>query len=566
MLLKPDRFPVRSLGALLLILNVSAQAQLDPYSTDPLDRQVELPDFAPAPVDAGNILPPILPESTGSAADLLSGQRFVLRGVHFTGNMLFSDAELQALVRPLLDTEIGLAQLQGLRDRISRYYIDRGYISSGALIPEQQVTAGVVEMHIIEGRLNQIDIQGTEALDADYVRSRLLFAAQPVLNLAKLEQALYLLQQDPRIRRIDAQLKPGDRPGQSLLAVKLLEANPVQQFFGVNNHHAPAIGAEGVYYNWRHLNWSGQGDTLMLGLEKTRGLNAIDLLYDQPLNGADDHLGYFLKLNDSDVIEGDFEALDIASRSGTLGLSFRHPVERSTAHRFDWFINAELRRSESYLLGDTFSFSPGPENGVSRISVLRTGTDMQWRSSRRVIAARATLSIGLDVLDATRHDDETPDGVFTSLLLQGQWAQRFETLNSTLVLRMDAQFADNSLLGLEQLAIGGHATVRGYRENSLVRDQGAVASIEWRVPYFVAEHGAAQHAVALFYDVGYASNIDAPAPEVDSLSSVGMGLTGQFSAALQYQLYWADALDDELIIDDDDLQDEGIHFSISYHW
>ena len=57
------------------------------------------------------------------------------------------------------------------------------------------------------------------------------------------------------------------------------------------------------------------------------------------------------------------------------------------------------------------------------------------------------------------------------------------------IVRMDSQISRDPLLSLEQFAIGGHASVRGYRENQIVRDSGAVVSAEARLPLFQSASG-----------------------------------------------------------------------------
>lgn len=532
----------------------------------PLASTIVLPDFAPSAPAPGALLPPVLPAAEPSPFDVYSGRRFVLRGVRFTGNRVLGTAQLQQQVTSFLNRSIDINELQQLRDRISALYLSLGYVNSGARIPEQQIDDGILQVQLVEGVLSEVNVRNDGRFRDHFFIERLQHAAQPTLNVNRLERRLYQWQQDPRFKTISAELQPGERPGEARLQLQVQEAEPVTQSVDVNNFHTPAVGAEGVYYSWRHGNWDGGGEVLFLGLEKTEGLDGVNLLYELPVNAADDRLSYFAKLNRSDVIEGDFAALDIESRAATLGVSFKTGLQQDIDNIAYWFVNAEWRRSESYLLGDRFSFSPGPENGISRLSVLRTGSDMQWRSAQQVIAVRATLSVGLDMFAATRNDEGSPDAVFTSLLLQGQWAQRFDLLDSMLLARMDMQLSDSSLLGLEQFSIGGHDTVRGYRENTLVRDQGTVASLEWRVPFYRHHEQYTQHAVAVFYDAGYARNKRRNLFASATLNSIGLGFVGEVDRHWQYQLYWADALQDAFVVDGSDLQDEGLHFRLAYRW
>jgi hemolysin activation/secretion protein len=545
-----------------LLPSVSAQTSL----TDkrPVDDFIELPDFVPQTTPPDSILP-ALPALQQSTDKLYADKAFVLKNIVLTGNTVISNEELQMLVAGYLNSEISLADLQTIRDRITRAYIQRGYISSGAILPDQTIVDGQVNIQIVEGQLSNVNVETDGKFSRDYFSQRLLLAAQPVVNLNNIEQRLFLFQQDPRIKTLAAELKPGDQPGQSILHVTVQENNPVTQYMEVNNHHTPSIGAEGLYYSWRHGNLTGEGDALFMAAEATQGLLGAEALYESLVNAADASVSVFGKMNSSQVIDGEFEALDIKSRSATLGLSFKYPVLRTRDRICGWFITSELRNSKSFLLGDGFSFSPGPENGVSRITALRTGPDFQLRSPTRVLAARATFSVGVDAFNATVHNDEMPDGEFISLLLQGQWAQRFAWLQSTLLSRIDVQMADSSLLGLEQFAVGGHNTVRGYRENSLVRDQGGVISIEWRMPYLAGETGN-KHELALFADAGYAENKNRETVGIKTLNSVGVGLVGNFSKQLQYQLYWAHALKELTPVGESDIQDDGVHFSMGYNW
>jgi len=100
-----------------------------------------------------------------------------------------------------------------------------------------------------------------------------------------------------------------------------------------------------------------------------------------------------------------------------------------------------------------------------------------------VIAARSRFTFGIDALDATIHQSSSiPDGKFISWLGQFQYARILKTWDMQLLFRTDAQVANQPLLPLEQIAVGGRYTVRGYREDLLVRDQALISSLELRVP------------------------------------------------------------------------------------
>ena len=206
-----------------------------------------------------------------------------------------------------------------------------------------------------------------------------------------------------------------------------------------------------------------------------------------------------------------------------------------------------------------FSFSPGVEEGVAKLSVLRLGQRWHKRSQRSVFLLRSALSIGLDTFDATQNSGDIPDGQFTKLELQTQFAYRFAWLQSQFVWRSNIQYSDSQLLGLEQFAIGGHNSVRGYRENSISGDNGALASIEWRVPLW--RWGTSTLELSPFADTGYRVN-DAKDSRSETLSSIGIGLRWKIANYGLLSVHWADAAQD-LDLDETDLQDEGLHASFA---
>jgi len=135
------------------------------------------------------------------------------------------------------------------------------------------------------------------------------------------------------------------------------------------------------------------------------------------------------------------------------------------------------------------------------------------RDSQRVLAARSELGFGLPGLNATERDNDLPDGQFVRWRGQFQWLQSLPFWSAESLLRLNMQLSNDNLLSMNQFALGGVNTIRGYRENILVRDNGFVASLEAHIP--LAQFGLPgvkeatfdnQIQVVPFIDYGYARN------------------------------------------------------------
>jgi hemolysin activation/secretion protein len=401
--------------------------------------------------------------------------------VEVLGSTVLKD-EIAKLTKPLENKDASFDDLLGLRSAITKLYVDNGYITSGAFLPSnQRLDQGIVQIQVIEGELESIEIAGLTRLRAGYIRSRLARAGKPPLNRSQLERGLQLLQLDPLLEQVNAELTAGSTPGRSILRLSLKEPPPFNAGVEIANNQAPSIGSIQGSVFASYANVTGFGDRLSFDYGRTEGLNSYDIGYSFPFNGLNGSFNFRYNKNNSEIIEDIFQELGIRSELETLSFSVRQPIVRSPQTEFAIGLGLDLRRSQTFLLDDIpFSFSIGPEDGKSRVTVIRFFQDWLNRNAIRVLAARSQFNFGIDAFGATINDLGT-DGRFFSWLGQFQWVQQWSP-RVLMVARLDAQLTPNSLLSLEQFSLGGVDTVRGYRHNQLVADNGILASLEFRIP------------------------------------------------------------------------------------
>ena len=553
--------PLTACGCLvaLLLVNTALVAQPTFQQQRPGDEPLELPAFEPESRPSPLQLPPLPAPPAG--ADLSRQARVLVREFRLDGNTVFSNEDLAAITGAYTGREISSAELQELRYQLTLYYVERGYINSGAVIPDQNVTDGIITLQIIEGELSEIEISGEQRLRPHYVSERIALGAGPPLNIIELGEQLQILQQNPRIERLNATLEPGASPGESRLNVQLQETQPYQLWLDLGNPQSPSVGGESAGLRGLHRNLSGIGDTLELTLDGAEGLQEGHIGYSIPVNARDTTLGLSLHRTDSEVVEAPFDALDVESEEQTVSLSLTQPFRPSLNETFTLGLSLDLRRSESFLLGAPFPFVLGTDNGESRLTVLRFSQEWLRRGRSQVIAARSLLSGGIDAIDATVNG-EPGDGEFVAWLGQFQWARRLARPDIQLIFRADAQLANGVLPSMEQFTVGGIHTVRGYRENRLIADTGFVASIEARIPVYASESGDFSLQLAPFIDHGHASNRSGSEPVRKNITSAGIGLLGKLHERVSFTLYYGHAFDD-FSDAENNLQDKGFSFALS---
>ena len=527
-----------------------------PSETRPGEKPLPLPEFRkPAPELLE--LPPVKPPEAGRVP---FGVRVTVRKFRITGNTAISEAELAKVAAPFENRELGSAELEELRRQLTLLYVNRGYINSGAVIPDQRLTDGVVEIRIIEGRLARIEVEGTEHFRKEYFSDRIELHAGPPLNMGELEQGLQIRLRDPLVTSINAQLVPGERPGEAVLKTRIAEAPRYDLGASLDNKLSPSLGEAQLTLHGALRNLYGGGDVLTADFSGAEGI-PYDILvrYRAPLTARDTTLGLYYERAKSEVVQKPFDALEITSEIESFGLQLSRPVYR-TANR-DLLLGASLERreSETSLLGEPFSFSPGVENGKATVAVLRLAQDFVDRARDQVVAARSIFSFGLDAFGSTVHDD-APDSRFVTWLLQFQWVRRFGERGHQLHFRASGQFANDPLLPIEQFSVGGLDSVRGFRTNQLVRDYGYTASLEYRLPVFSNPTGWRNLQLAAFADTGGAKNKDGPNPTPTRLTGLGLGLVWSLGARYQAEIYFADGRTDVPEQPGHSLQDDGVHF------
>jgi len=506
-------------------------------------------------------IPPARPESRE-----LSGLKVLVKDIELRGNTVFTSEQLKEVTAPYTNRELTTEDIEALRLALTLYYINRGYVTSGAIVPDQDLASNVLIVQIVEGRLAQINVEGNYWFRTWYIRSRIERGAGPPLNVNALQERLQLLQLDPRFQRINAELQPGLAPGESNLNLRVTESNPFKVRFEFNNYQSPTVGAEQGLVTVEDQNLTGFGDSLSVQYGRSRGVDPIlNIRYAAPIHPSDTTLLLQYRRFAFVVKAEPFKALDITGQAEVFSVGFRQPLYRSVQHEFALSLTGDHETSKSFLLGEPFEFVAGATNGVYRVSAARFGQEYIYRTEQQVLSILSRFSLGIGgVLDSSSSSSVagSADGRFFAWLGDAQWVRQLEFLRTQLVSRVAAQLTPDHLFSLEQMSVGGRYSVRGYREYSLVRDNATLASFEARVPFYTTAAGVDTLFLAPFVDYGRSWNSQIATPEPKTLASVGGGFIWNIPwKGSRFEVYWGQQLN-RLKQGTGNLQDHGVHLQL----
>jgi hemolysin activation/secretion protein len=563
---------LRLVAAATVLLAAAASGPLHAQISVPVD-QLPRPSDQPLPVPPPiapkpQITLPPLPAPEGPA--LSRGVTVVVKAFRFVGNTAVPSADLEAIAKPFLGRPIGNAQLEELRLLLTRRYVEAGYVNSGAVIPDQDVSDGVITFRVVEGRLSEIVIGGQNRFAPDYLRDRIALGAGPPLNVNDLQERMQIMLQDPMIERMSAELAPGVERGDAVLRVDVTEA---KRFIGgvtLSNDRSPVVGENQAELFVAARNLLGRGDTFGLRGAFTEGLDDYSAYFGIPVTARGTLFTLRGTRTNSRVVEAPLDQLDISSRGTSVDGILSHPLYETARETVTGSMTLTRRSIRNYFLGEPSPFIPGAPDGKIVISAFRLGVEAVARTEQQVASGRLLYSHGLDAFGSTVSDEPgVPDSRFDVFLAQLQWVRLVAGRDGQIVLRGDAQLTGDALLGPERYSLGGMNSVRGYRTDLLVRDNGWFASLEYR--HRIANlpvrpnAGPGEGAVRLvaFFDYGRAWDERNPPNALKSIWSVGPGVRWEPVPGLNFEFYYGVALRD-VTTPTNTLSDKGVHLRLAF--
>ncbi len=543
-------------------LPLLAQTPTDP--NNPLPQSTPLPQVLPTNIAPQSSIAPSCNNETSDPRKSVVARK--VRVVDSADREIFRSDWTQ-ITQPSIGKTISIGELNKIADRLTQTYLDRGAITSRVILCQTQ--EGLITFYSIEGSLEQVNITGLVKLDPNYVRSRLALATDTPLNANKLEDQLRLLRADPLFSNVEASLQAGSGLGKSILNVRVTEANPLKIDLTTDNYSSPSVGGERIGTSIDYRNMVGQGDSasLLYNHALSSGTDFFDFTYKIPVNPMQGTLQARIAPSSNQITIPPFQNSGYRGRSQFYELSYRQPLIRNPREEFALSWGLALQTGETFTGNTPTPLSFGADGqGVSKATVLKFGQDYVSRELNGAWGARSLLNFGVGIFGATINPQPTPDGRFFSW--QGQ-LQRVQVLDSNqlLVAQLDAQLASKPLLSIEQFAIGGGQSVRGFRQNVRSADNGIRLSVEDRITIQRDAAGTQTLALAPFIDTGLvwnqANNPDTQFPSQNFLAGIGLGViwqpTSQWNIRVDYGLPLVNLQDRGT-----NIQDSGFYFSVNY--
>ena len=435
-------------------------------------RAVPLPQAAPRPRVAQ---PPEIQPRQGLAIHV--------KAWRFAGNTLLSSAQLAPALDEFVGKDLDFAALQRAADAVAAVYRESGWVVR-AYLPEQDVSEGTITLQVIEARFAGMRLEGEPskrviATDIQAFFERQQKTGEP-LNVNLLDRALLLADDLPGVS-VAGTLVQGQTEGETALAVQSTDESLVYGEVILDNTGARSTGSNRVTANVNINSPGDHGELVSLTALHTQGsdYSRIGMTVPDGYDGL--RLGVSASAMRYKVVDGpiSLQSLNIRGNSSSMGLDWSYPLVRARMHNL--------------------YFSGGLENKHFYSDSINKSADLKSYSDYESDSLRMGLS-------GNRFDDFAGGGA-NSGSLQAQWGrlgnmlahsqidsigrsynklnyslsrQQTVTVDHSLFVSLQGQYATQVLDSSEKFYIGGAGTVRAYPSSELGGERGQLLTGEWR--------------------------------------------------------------------------------------
>jgi hemolysin activation/secretion protein len=430
---------------------------------------------------------------------------------------------------------LGVADIEQVLGLITKDYFERGFITTRAYLPGQDLAGGRLRIVVVEGEIEAYRLEGEGA-------SRIflpgVFPGSPgdKLNLRDLEQGI------DQINRLASnkatmEISPGSKPGKSVVVIRNARTFPVHLYLGHDNLGSESTGKE--------------ARTFTVTLDAPLGLNERWMLtqrrshpHDREHNSRSTSLDLWIPLGKSSLglntSQSSYEnvltlpsGIGLHTNGETVGhaLTVDRLLHRDQARKLSMYAKLSMSDSRNYILGQLMEVSS------RRLSQLDIGMNGFLLVAGGVLTSQVAYSRGLRLFDSLEDQpgmsDDAPRAQFSKLNLDLGFSRAFSVAGWPLnwSSQFSYQYAETPLYGSQQIQIGSNSTVRGFTLNSLSGDRGYYWRNELAVPWQFALGGeTVAGRVYAAYDVGSVRGLARGASR-GSLAGSTIGLAVQWRGA-----------------------------------
>jgi hemolysin activation/secretion protein len=498
---------------------------------------------APTFADMGNPPPGGGQAPDRSAVAGVADPVFNIEEFRVLGNSVLTPRDIETAVYPYLGLKKTIHDVESARKALEDVYHNKGFATVFVDIPEQQVDEGIVRLHVADGKLRSIRVNGARYFSARQIRSALPSAAEDsVPNLPSLQNELTKLNTQTPDRTVVPVLKAGPVPGTVDLSLKVDDRLPLHGSVEINNQYTPSTKPLRAMASISYDDMFGRLDSLSLQYQvapqDTKQAGVLAASYTAHINDEGARLAFSYIDSSSNIAT--LGALAIVGKGKIIGTHWIQPLVYTAGSSQTLTAGVDYKDFAQNIQVDPNSVVKTPITYLN-YSLAYAGA---WRGSVVQWGVDSTLNFGIRGLVNSQREfgDKRFNASADYMYLRSNASVGVRLpADFTAILKVSGQYSAEPLISNEQFTIGGADSVRGYLEAEELGDIGIRSAVQLGSPQLKLWRNQLRLDGFLFSDFARVNTIDAlrGEPSNQELRSAGVGMNLYFFDHVTGALTWA---------------------------
>jgi len=403
-------------------------------------------------------------------------------------------SEASRIAQPYIGKAVNFSDLDDVCRQVTAYFDSVNQPVVTALVPEQEIRGGVVQILVVRGKMGQVSVEGNRYFKSDNIKSVVRLKEGEDIDLGTLTDDINWLNGNP-FRQVEPSLTPGQSTGQTDVVLEVKDRFPIRPFVSYDNFGIQSLGYDRYSAGASMIDiWSGWDQQLNYQYLTSGGFNALisnsgSYSVALPWEHSLTLLASYSKSNPEAVgplvqsgyywqVSGRYN-IPLPTLNVLDGLDYRHQV----------YVGYDFKAANSDLFFNGAALDPVNNGlvGLYNISQFVLGYGLNLTDPLGSTSFETVLYGSPGGMSGNNNNAsfQNIDGGADAQYIYGKFSlNRVFRLpgDACLMLSGQIQQAESNLMPSESVGIGGYDTVRGYDQRSSNGDNAYLGNIEIRTP------------------------------------------------------------------------------------
>jgi len=371
-------------------------------------------------------------------------------------SQILTQKEIDDIVNEYEKTNLTMADIKQLVEKINELYFDKGFVTARAYLPEQTVENGTLQIAIMEGKVGKITIEECRWTKESHIIDRLDVKEGEIFNIQELENKIMIYNRYNDGIMITGDLNPGQKEGTTDVVIKTTEKAPYHLTAVTDNFGRDTIGKNRAGIVAAHDSLFGYRDRLSAGIYANRYSMTPFVDYNIPVNKYDGRVGVSFSYNKAKIGHGGYQDFNIESRSQNYSIYYTHPFIRE--------LHDELNGTVSYTYKHAVTSFDDKDLYKDKIPELKVGLGYRHDTDSGIWYLAQSVSYAApwyqDRIDYWKFEGSATRLHDFGYRILGYFRGNYQYIHKDVV-----PYAD-------QMSVGGYGTVRGYSQGVVTAKSG----------------------------------------------------------------------------------------------